>query len=231
MGSSQGERLFEFGFLATKASIIPPMNESDPSLEDPNSETGSEITQLLARSRAGDSDAFDEAFSLVYGQLKRLARWQMRRLDSAATLSTTILVHEVYLKFANHSRLKVVDGQHLFLLCTRAMRQIVVDHARARFAGKRSNGVPDTSVNEFLAQPGLNLEGEVTFLIGLERALSNLEALDERLAKVAELRFFGGSSVAEVAEILAVSEPTVKRDTRLARAFLQRELLTGPELG
>ncbi len=179
---------------------------------------------LLQRSRLGDAEALDRAFSLVYIKLKQVARRQMRRLSRGATLSTTILVHEVYLRFADSSQLPVADESHLLSLCARAMRQVTLDHVRKRQASKRSGPRPDTSISEALAEPGLDIEGEVTFLIRLDRALSKLEAVDGRLARVAELRFFAGSTVAEVARALLVSEPTVKRDTRVAKAFLQREL-------
>ncbi|MEM7350815.1 MAG: ECF-type sigma factor [Acidobacteriota bacterium] len=186
---------------------------------------------LLQRSRLGDAEARDRAFSLVYVKLKQVAQRQMRRLSRGATLSTTVLVHEVYLRFADSSRLLVADESHLLCLCARAMRQVALDHVRKRQASKRSGPRPDTSISEALAQPGLDIEGEVTFLIQLDRALSKLEAVDRRLAQVAELRFFAGSSVTEVARALEISEPTVKRDTRLAKAMLQRELNQTASLG
>jgi RNA polymerase sigma factor (TIGR02999 family) len=178
-----------------------------------------EITGLLMAWRAGDRSAFDRLFGLLYDELRLLARRQMRRSGRDQTLDTTSVLHEAYLKLVDPARASVEDRGHFMALASRAMRHILVDHARRRGALKRGAGDRVALDDE----PGpITPAGED--LVALDGALQRLEALDPRLGKVVELRFFGGLSVEEAAEALATSPRTIKRDWQKARAFLFHEL-------
>lgn len=179
-----------------------------------------EITGLLAELRSGERGALDRLFSLVYEDLHARAARELRRRSPGETLSTTVLVHELYLKLANAAPLAVEDRRHFFALAARAMRQIVVDHARRALARKRRAGARATTLDVPDLSPGV----EPAELLALDGALAELTELDERLARTVELRFFGGLSVEETAEMMEVSPRTVKRDWRKARAFLHRTM-------
>jgi RNA polymerase sigma factor (TIGR02999 family) len=195
---------------------VPDDPESPPT---PTPDASGEVTRVLAAARQGDRDAFDRVYALVYRELRHIAHGQ-RRLDRPdATLSTTALVHEAYVKLLPHS-LPIADRQHFFALAARAMRQILVDAARRRQAAKRG-GDAVVLGSDALEVPEAERAAE---FVALDDALSRLEALDPRLGKLVELRYFGGLSVEETAETLELSDSTVKRDWRRARAFLQREL-------
>lgn len=163
-------------------------------------------------------------FEEAYAELKRLARYQLRSQVERTTLDTTVLVHEAYLKLSKGKGVGFVDREHFMALCARAMRQLVVDHARTRRAKKRGGAAQRIVLTPDLAARALDVDAEATFLLELDGALQRLEAMDERLGRLVELRFFGGYSVKEVASILGVSEPTVKRDSRMARALILREV-------
>ncbi len=165
-----------------------------------------------------------EHFSEVYGELKQLASRKLRGQSKDATLNTTGLVHEVYLKLRSGRSRSIEDDGHFMALCATAMRQVIVDHARARLTKKRGIEWSKVILDPDLGSRNVDVESEAAFLLQLEGALSQLEANDQRLGKLIELRFFGGFSVAETAAVLGVSEPTVKRDSRVARSFLMREL-------
>lgn len=183
-----------------------------------------EITRLLAELRGGDRAALNRLFPLVYEELRGRARRELRRRSPGETLNTTALVHEVYLKLADASPLALEDRRHFFALAARAMRQIVVDHARRALAQKRGGGARAVTLDapELGVQPVQPAE-----LLALDRALSELGELDERLARTVELRFFAGLSVEETAEAMDVSPRTVKRDWRKARAFLHHAIAGG----
>ena len=178
---------------------------------------GGEITQLLSAASAGDRDALDRVFDLVYRELRSIAR---RQLASGETLRTTALVHEVYLRMAQGQAINARDREHFYATAARAMRQILVDHARRRAADKRGGGVRP----EALDDQNVGVETREEEILAIDTALSRLEDVDVRLARLVEMRFYGGLSVEETAETLGVSERTVKRDWRKARAFLYREL-------
>ncbi len=181
-----------------------------------------EITGLLAAARGGDRSALDRLFPLVYAHLRERAHGQLRRLRPGETLSTTALVHEAYLKLVDASRQEFHDRQHFFAVASRAMRQILVDYARRARAGKRGAGQAPAALElDHLPDPGRAEE-----LVALDEALVELERLDPRLARIVELRFFGGLSVEETGEALELSPRTVKRDWRKARAVLY-DLLMG----
>lgn len=174
-----------------------------------------DITGLLAALREGDRAALDRLFPLVYRELHDRAHGQLARHRPGDTLSTTALVHEAYLKLTDSAHQTYQDRVHFFAVASRAMRQILVDYARRRMAVKRGGAPPVTLDPEVVGDPGRPEE-----LVALDEALVRLEALDERLARTVEMRFFGGLSVEETAAALGVSPRTVKRDWRKARAVL-----------
>ena len=177
-----------------------------------------DITAILAELRTGERTALDRVFALVYEELRARAQWELRHEASGQTLSPTALVHELYVKLAHAAPLQLDDRRHFFALAARAMRQVVVDHARRAFAQKRGAGARAVTVEIADVSPA----AEPADLLALDRALTELTELDERLARTVELRFFAGLTVEETAEAMAVSPRTVKRDWRKARAFLHR---------
>ena len=182
-------------------------------------ETG-EITHLLAAVRSGEPGSMDRLFTRVYDELTRRARFQ--RAGASHTLDTGALVHEAYVKLAGSS-LEWNDRRHFFRVAARAMRQIVIDHARRFQTQKRGLGQTALDLDALeVAEPPAAFAAET--LMALDAALLRLAEQSPRLAQVVEYRFFGGLSVEETANTLDVSERTVKRDWRLARAFLQSEL-------
>lgn len=179
-----------------------------------------QITRLLGRVVGGDQEAVNDLFPLVYNQLRGLAQNQLRGERKDHTLNATALVHEAYLKLVKQEEVDWQNRVHFFAVAATAMRRILIDYARARHAGKR--GGPDVAItlNEEL-MPG---EAKAERLLELDHALTRLEGLDQRQSKVVELRFFAGLKEDEIAENLGISLATVKRDWRLARAWLAREL-------
>lgn len=198
-----------------------PAVRSGPAVTETGPETG-EVTRLLISWRKGDPAAPARLFSLLYDELRLLARRQLRGLDRNATLSTNALVHEAYVKLVDSSRVAVKDRGHFYSLACRVMRQIVVDHARQKGARKRGGDAPKLDLVE---EDGA-IAASAHELVEVEEALKKLEALDPRMGKLVELRFFGGLSVEETAEILETSSRTVKRDWQRARAFLYHALGT-----
>jgi RNA polymerase sigma factor (TIGR02999 family) len=180
-----------------------------------------EITRLLSAARLGERAALDRLFELVYDELHLLAR---KQLGSAETVRTTALVHELYLRMARGDGVTPEDRAHFFSTAARAMRQILVDHARRKQAAKRGGGVRPEVLDE--ARVGTDVRREE--ILAVDAALARLEELDARLARLVEMRFYAGLSVEEAAEALGVSDRTVKRDWRKARAFLYRELHGAP---
>ena len=184
-----------------------------------------EITELLLSWSAGDQAALDQLIPLVHEQLLRLAKRQMGRERPDHTLQATALVNEAYLRLINASQVQWKDRAHFFAISARLMRQILVDFARSRGNLKRGGGAQQISLTEALeAAP----EGK-TDLVALDQALQALAALSERRSQVVELRFFSGLSIEETAEVLRVSTETVKRDWRLAKVWLLRELGRGAD--
>lgn len=178
------------------------------------------LPELLSAARGGDGGAFERAFATVYGELKRLAHRHRSKSRPGETLSTTVLVHEVFLKLSAGSAVAIHDRRHFFALASRAMRQILVDAARARAAEKRGGGILALELDERDAAVAAVADD----VVALDRALERLEGLDERLARLVEARFFGGLTDAELAELFERNERTVRRDWEKARAFLLREL-------
>lgn len=182
--------------------------------------TQGDVTELLELARRGEHAAMDRLFAAVYEQLRALARRQLRGERSGHTLSATALVSEAYIKLVG-SVGEWADRTHFFAVAARAMRQILVDHARARLAQKRGGG----AVRVTLADDAAAEARDEAELIALNDALIALSEQSPRLASIVEFRYFAGLGNAEIGEVLGVSERTVQRDWRIARAFLARELL------
>ncbi len=178
------------------------------------------VTELLRAWRDGDDGALERLLPLVEAELRRLARAYMGRERPGHTLQTTALVNEAFLRLTDARGLQWQDRAHFLGISARLMRRVLVDHARSRGYRKRGGGAQHVPLEEGLAispEPRLDL-------VALDRALQALAVADERKSRVVELRFFGGLSVEETAEVLHVSTDTVKRDWRLAKLWLLRDL-------
>jgi len=175
---------------------------------------------LLRAWSDGDDDALERLLPLVEAELRRLARVYMARERRGHTLQTTALINEAFLRLTGARRLRWQDRAHFLGISARLMRRVLVDHARARGYQKRGGGAFKTTLNDALAvSPAPSLD-----LVALDRALEKLAAIDARKSRVVEMRFFGGMSVEETAEALHMSTDTIKRDWRLAKLWLLREL-------
>jgi RNA polymerase sigma factor (TIGR02999 family) len=179
-----------------------------------------ELTELLRQARDGDAVAGRQLYERVYADLHGIARHQLRGPRDPASPQTTSLVHEAYLRLARPDGGEFQDRAHFFAVASRAMRQILIDHARRRQADKRGGG--EAALDLSAVQIAASDRSDE--LLALDEALQRLEALDARLAQVVEWRFYGGLTEAEIGEALGLSERTIKRDWRRARAFLQREI-------
>ena len=178
------------------------------------------VTELLRAWRDGDDGALEQLTPLVEAELRRQARGYMRRERRGHTLQVTALVNEAFLRLTDARRVRWQDRAHFFGISARLMRRVLVDHARSRGYRKRGGGARRVTLDE-----GLVTSPEPTLdVVALDRALEALAAVDVRKSRVIELRFFGGLSVEETAEVLHVSPDTVKRDWRLAKLWLLREL-------
>ena len=179
-----------------------------------------DVTLLLRAARQGDAAAADDLFGVVYGDLKRIARRQLGG-SGGATMTTTALVHEAYLRLARPGNLELNDRTHFFAVAARAMRQILVDHARRRVAEKRGGGAFAVELDEGrIGAP----DDRAAVLVALDDALAKLGRVDERLARLVEWRYFGGMTFEEAAAGMELSDRTLKRDWKRAKAFLYREL-------
>ena len=179
-----------------------------------------EVTQILQKWREGDKNAAEQLFPLVYDELKRQAKNHLYRERSDHTLQPTALVHEAYLKLVEQTVLSVENRSHFFAVASRLMRQILVDHARKYNSEKRGGSAQRFSIEDLDILP----EQSATDLLELNDALQRLEAIDERKASVVDMRFFGGLKEKEIADILGVTEKTVRRDWHFAKLWLFREL-------
>jgi RNA polymerase sigma factor (TIGR02999 family) len=185
--------------------------------------TTAEITVLLHAHAAGDTEALDQLLPRVYDELRRIARQRLRQERPDHTLATTDLVHEAYLKLLPTDRVDWRDRAHFFAVASRAMRQVLIDHAVRRAAAKRGGGGQPLTLEENSGATETPLDD----LIALSDALEKLARIDARQARVVECRFFGGLSLEETAEALAISPATVSREWTFARAWLHRELAAG----
>jgi len=182
-----------------------------------------EITQLLIAWGQGDQSAFDRLMPMVYEEMRKIARRYMVRQRPDHTLQTTALVNEAYLRLIDSSKVQWQNRAHFFAISAQLMRRILVDFARARTNLKRGGGAHKVVLDEALtisSEPGADL-------VALDDALTDLAAIDKRQSQIVELRYFGGLSEDEVAEVLGISARTVRRDWSLARAWLYRELNQG----
>lgn len=177
------------------------------------------VTACLKRWRAGETRALDQMLPLVYAELRGIAAAQMRRERGPSTLQPTALVHEAFLKLVDSSQVDWRDRAHFLAMAARAMRQVLVDRARAREADKRDGGERVTLSSVDPPDPRNTVD-----LLALDQALAQLEALDPRKARVIELRVFAGLDFADIGELLEVSRATLDRDFRAARAWLYRAL-------
>lgn len=181
---------------------------------------GDDITELLLKWSRGDRDALDRLVPIVYDELRRMAHRYIARENRGHTLQTSALVHEAYLKLVDQSRAEWKNRAQFFGVAARIMRRILVDHARARDAWKRGKGTTRLSLD---TAPTLAAEADED-IGGLDEALTRLQSFDARQGRVVELRFFGGLTVEEAAEVMEVSPATIKREWALAKAWLFREL-------
>jgi RNA polymerase sigma factor (TIGR02999 family) len=179
-----------------------------------------QVTQLLLDWGKGDQSALDKLMPLVYGELRKLARQYLNKERPGHTLQTTDLIHETYLKLVNQDRVQWQNRAHFFGVSAQLMRRILVDGARRRNRAKRGGGAPMLSLDEGAL---VSRKSELD-IAAFDEALTKLADIDRRKAQVIELRFFGGLSVEEAAEFLKVSEITVMRESRLAKAWLHRAL-------
>ncbi|HMV52052.1 MAG TPA: sigma-70 family RNA polymerase sigma factor [Blastocatellia bacterium] len=179
-----------------------------------------EVTQLLRAWTRGEEGAKEELYQLVYDELRRLAHRYMSRENPGNTLQTTALVNDAYLKLADTKNLNWQNRAHFFAVSANIMRHILVDHARANRAERRGGDAQQVGLEDIIEIPQ-PLHKDV---LALNDALDQLAKVDERKSQVVELRYFGGLSVEETAEVLKVSADTVMRDWRLAKAWLLREL-------
>jgi RNA polymerase sigma factor (TIGR02999 family) len=182
------------------------------------------ITQLLLESSRGDRSALDKLTPLVYRELRRIAHNQMRRERPGATLQATALVHEAYLKLINQREVSWQNRAHFFAIAAQEMRRILLVYARSSRTQKRGGSYARLTLDEALAVT----EDHADDLIAIDEALSALEQLDPRQARIVELRFYVELSVEEIADVLGIGTATVKRDWAMARAWLLQQLQTKP---
>jgi RNA polymerase sigma factor (TIGR02999 family) len=183
-----------------------------------------EVSQLLRAWSDGDRTALDKLVPLIYDELRRMARRYMDRQQAGHTLQTTALIHEAYLKLIDRKEAHWRNRAHFFGVAAKAMRSILVDYARASHAAKRGGEAVLVSLDE----AAVASDERAAELLALDDALAGLAAIDRRKCQVVELRYFGGLSVEETADVLRVSVETVARDWRLARTWLLRELSKAP---
>jgi RNA polymerase sigma factor (TIGR02999 family) len=184
-----------------------------------------EVTQILAAARQGDGNAMDRLMTLVYDELRAVARRQLRRWRPGQTLDTTALVHEAYFRLVDQASASWQDRAHFLSVAGVAMRHILVDAARRRAAKKRGGEGPRITLDEMrLDLGGPDASRQAVEILDLDEALTSLAARNERLSRLVELRFFAGLTEEETAQTLGTSERTVRRDWLKARAFLFHSL-------
>jgi RNA polymerase sigma-70 factor (ECF subfamily) len=181
-----------------------------------------EVSELLLHWGNGDRKALEAILPLVYNELRRLARANLRRQRPNHTLQTTALVHEAYLRLAGEKSVHVENRAHFLGIAAQLMRWILVDYERNRRAAKRGAGVTLVTLHEGIATPQRNLD-----LLALDEALDRLAKLDSQQSQIIELRYFGGLSIEDTSEFLGISPATVKRSWASARAWLLREMGQG----
>jgi RNA polymerase sigma-70 factor, ECF subfamily len=184
-----------------------------------------DITEMLVAWKAGNTDALDRLIDLVYPELRRMARRNLERRRAGNSLDSAALANEAYLKLAGAGGIRCENRVHFLALCSQIMRRILVDHARHRGFAKRGGNALRVPIDEIL----LVAQARGIEVLALNEALDALARIDNRKSRVVELRYFGGLSIEETAEVLEVSVDTVKRDFRMARAWLLLELAGKPD--
>lgn len=179
--------------------------------------------ELLRRWTGGDVQARDQLVGQVYDELRALARRALAREQHAQTLEPTALVHELYMRLLGQTPVEIRDRGHFFAVAATVMRHILVDHARARQARRRGGDLRQVELNEALPCAALDIE-----VLAIDQALGRLEAVDARKARVVEMRFFGGLTEHEIAELLGVGRATVERDWAFAKSWLQVQMESTP---
>jgi len=182
-----------------------------------------EVTQLLADWDGGDRSALERLLPLVHSELRRIARRQMSHERPGHTLQATALVNEAYLKLAGQQGFEWQNRAHFFAVAAQVMRHILIDHARAHARDKRGGGAIQVSLNKAVAIGGEQAEN----FLALDEALRTLEQIDPQKGKIVELRYFGGLSIEETADVLNVSPRTVRREWQRAKAWLYRMVSEG----
>lgn len=180
------------------------------------------ITELLRDHASGNREVLDELMPLVYEKMQKMARFRLFGEGSDHTLNTTALVHEAYLKLLDFDRIDWQNRDHFFAIASQVMRNILVDHAVKQNAQKRGGNLQKVTLGD---QDGAN-DVNLLDIISIHQALERLERIDERQVRVVECRFFGGLTIEETSKALDISIPTVNRDWKMARAWLNRELST-----
>lgn len=194
--------------------------DSDDGLAGRSRASPAEVTRLLLEWRGGSEAALSELMPIVYEKLRWLSKRYMRRQVPGQTLQTTALIHEAYLKLVDYRDVQWSDRAHFFAFAAQIMRSVLVDHARSQKTSKRGNAPERASLDEALViSPEKTAE-----VLALGEALDQLAAMDPRKGRIVELRYFGGLSIEETAEVLAVSPATVKREWVKAKAWLHREI-------
>ena len=184
-----------------------------------------DLTRLLVDWSNGDPAALDQLLPLVNDELRRLARGYMRRESPGHTLQTSALVNEAYLRLIDQKHVQWQNRAHFFGIAAQLMRRILIDHARSHQYAKRGRGAVKVSLDEAAAVT----EARAAELLAVDEALEKLTAMDARKGRIVELRFFGGLTEEETADVLGVSVPTVQREWRAAKAWLHRMLAEGKE--
>jgi RNA polymerase sigma factor (TIGR02999 family) len=182
----------------------------------------SQITRLLVAWGNGNQHARDELLDAVYGELRRLAHHHLRRERPGHTLQTTALVHDAYLQLVDQRHVRWQNRTHFFGIAAHLIRRILVEHARRRSAAKRGGGAIRVPLSPDMAAS----HPRDVAVVAMDQALDALEKVDPQQSRIVELRFFGGLTVEETADVLGISPRTVKREWRMAKAWLQRELET-----
>lgn len=186
-----------------------------------------EVSRLLMEWRRGDAVALERLLPLVYADLRKVARAHLRREQAGHSLQPTALVHEVYLRLVGLERLRVENRTHFLALAARLMRQILVDHARRKCAGKRGGAATVVGLDMLPARAEPCTGAADVDILGLDRALEELAIFDPQQCRLVELKFFAGLSIEEMAEALGISTATVEREWVIARAWLYQRL-AGP---
>ena len=179
-----------------------------------------EVTQLLINWSKGDKAAFEELVPLVHGELHRIARRYMAKENPDHTLQTSALINEAYIRLIDQQDIPWQNRAHFFAVAAQVMRHILVDHARKYSYAKRGGGARKIPLDDALAR----MDQKASEIVALDDALKTLAVIDPRKSQIIELRFFGGLSIEETAEVMKISSPTVQREWRSAKAWLRREL-------